>query len=76
MHKKSFDLLGHYTSVSLEPEFWEALQDIAKTQGCSLRKLVLQIDEERLKAPFKEGEASYKNLSSSIRVYILNYYRG
>lgn len=75
IHKKSFDLLGHYTSVSLETEFWDALADIAKERACSIRKIVLEIDDDRLKSPLLEGQLSFQNLSSSIRVFILNYYR-
>lgn len=78
--KKSFDLLGHYTSISLEIEFWDALQEIAQSKNCSIRKLVLQIDQDRLGTPLPLNERSgdllkYPNLSSSIRVFVLNYYQ-
>lgn len=73
IRKKSYDLLGHYTSVSLEDEFWDAFHEIAKERGCSLRKLVLEIDDARVKMTLDEGKPL--NLSSSIRVYILEHYR-
>lgn len=66
--KKSINLSGHLTSVSLEPEFWVALKNIAQHKGVSLRALVQQIDHDRL-----NNESIY-NLSSSIRVFILVHY--
>ena len=67
--KKSINLSGHLTSVSLEPEFWQALKDIAQLQSMSMRALVQQIDQNRL------NNDSIYNLSSSIRVFILQYYK-
>ena len=43
-HKKSVTLRGNRTSVSLEPEFWVALGDMAAEQGCSLNQLIATID--------------------------------
>ncbi len=87
--KKSFDIYGHYTSVSLEAEFWDALQEIARARDQSVRSIVLKVDEERLKRAsieVSDGVGSNlkgnlsdnsppSNLSSRLRVYILNYYR-
>lgn len=73
--KKSFDIYGHYTSVSLESEFWEALQEISKLEDKSVRSIVLNIDEERLKNQANDPNRPPPNLSSRIRVYVLNYYR-
>lgn len=67
--KKSINLSGHLTSVSLELEFWDALKHIADQRGASLRGVVQQIDHDRLNSD------SIYNLSSSIRVYILAYYK-
>lgn len=53
----------HQTSISLEEEFWLELQEIALKQNMTINQLVTQIDSER----------KYENLSSAIRVYILNY---
>lgn len=64
MQKKSIQLTGHRTSISLEPEFWQALQQIAQQKNTSVRKLIIQIDNTRT-----------SNLSSSLRVYILNEFR-
>ena len=72
--KKSFDIYGHYTSVSLEAEFWEALQEIARLEEKSVRSIVLTIDEDRLKSQTNDPNRPPPNLSSRVRVYILNYY--
>ena len=61
--KKSFTIGNHRTSISLEPEFWDALEIIAKKQNVSLSKLVLKIDNEKPK--------NYINLASYIRIWVL-----
>ena len=61
--KKSFTIGNHRTSISLEPEFWDALEIIAKKQNVSLSKLVLKIDNEKPK--------DYINLASYIRIWVL-----
>jgi predicted DNA-binding ribbon-helix-helix protein len=45
--KRSVNIIGRKTSVSLEDEFWNALKRIAITQEIPLRELVLKIDNER-----------------------------
>jgi predicted DNA-binding ribbon-helix-helix protein len=60
--KRSLTIAGHATSVSLEAEFWQALSKAALQQGKSVAALVAVIDQSR-------GE---RNLSSAIRVWILN----
>ncbi len=64
--KHSLTLHGHRTSVSLEPEFWQAFQDIAKSRGIALNALAAEVDESR---------GMERGLASAIRVYVLNYYR-
>lgn len=64
--KRSFSIKGHRTSISLEAAFWTALQEIAAEQSNSLAGLVARIDAER-------GEAG---LSSAVRIWVLEYYRG
>ena len=61
--KKSFTIGNHRTSISLEPEFWDALEIKANEQDISLSKLVLKIDNEKPK--------DYNNLTSYIRVWVL-----
>jgi predicted DNA-binding ribbon-helix-helix protein len=55
------------TSLRLEPVMWEALRDIAAHEGLSMSKLVKKVNDSR--------EAT-DNLSSAIRVYIVEFYRG
>lgn len=58
--KRSVDIAGHRTSVSLEPPFWDALTDIAARRNISVNQLIVQIDTERA-----------GNLSSALRVFVL-----
>lgn len=62
MQKKSVQLMGHKTSVSLEPEFWEALALIAENRKTSVRQLIISVDitEHRM-----------TNLSAALRVFVL-----
>ena len=60
-HKHSVLIAGHRTSISLEPEFWQALRVEADREGRPIAQLVEQIDRER----------QDRNLSSALRVYIL-----
>ena len=59
--KRSVDIAGHRTSVSMEAPFWDALRDIAARRNISINELVVTIDKQR------DG-----NLSSAIRVYVLH----
>jgi predicted DNA-binding ribbon-helix-helix protein len=59
--KRSLTIACHRTSISLEPEFWDALQAAAKEDGKSLAALVAEIDRTR----------GQRNLSSAIRVWLL-----
>ena len=61
--KKSFTIGNHRTSISLEPEFWDALELKANEQDVSLSKLVLKIDNQKPK--------DYNNLASYIRIWVL-----
>ncbi|MBV9966691.1 MAG: ribbon-helix-helix domain-containing protein [Alphaproteobacteria bacterium] len=58
--KRSVRIAGHATSVSLEPAFWEALNEIAVRRRMSLNALLSTIDAGR------RG-----NLSSAIRLFVL-----
>jgi predicted DNA-binding ribbon-helix-helix protein len=62
--KRSVVISGHATSVSLEPEFWEVLQEIAVAEDISVAALIRQIDEALMKS-------KRHNLSSAIRIFIL-----
>ena len=58
--KRSIRIASHSTSISLEPEFWDALKRLAQEDSVSLNRLVAKIDAERI-----------GNLSSALRVYVL-----
>lgn len=64
--KRSVTLRGHRTSVSLEPEFWSALRDIADEKGMAINALTAEIDAER------DLDAG---LATAMRLYILRYYQ-
>ena len=63
--KRSIVITGHKTSVSLEDAFWGGLKDIAASRNMTLSELVASIDAER-----RQG-----NLSSAIRLFVLDHYR-
>lgn len=63
--KRSIVIAGHKTSVSLEDPFWQGLREIAGTRNMTLSEVVASIDTDR-----HEG-----NLSSAIRLFVLDYYR-
>jgi predicted DNA-binding ribbon-helix-helix protein len=63
--KRSIKIAGHETSVSLEDEFWDALQDIAAFHNTTAAALVAQIDSGREKG----------GLSCAIRLFVLRHYR-
>jgi predicted DNA-binding ribbon-helix-helix protein len=60
--KRSIRIAGHRTSLSLEPQFWEALTGAAKARRMSVAGLIQSIDEGR-----KDS-----NLSSAVRIFVLN----
>ena len=62
--KRSVRIAGHPTSVSLEPEFWDALREIAAARALSVNTLITEIDAGRR-----------TNLSSALRVYVLKSLR-
>lgn len=63
--KRSIVVNGHKTSVSLEDEFWSALKVIAGKRLINLSNLVTAID----------GQRQHGNLSSTIRLFVLYFYR-
>lgn len=66
IRKRSVTIAGHATSVSLEPEFWAELRAIAAARGVSLNALVGEVDAGR----------GARNLSSALRVHVLQALRG
>jgi predicted DNA-binding ribbon-helix-helix protein len=62
--KRSVLIAGHPTSISLEPNFWRALEDAARDSGRPINALVAEIDAARLEAQ------SPPNLTSAIRQWL------
>jgi predicted DNA-binding ribbon-helix-helix protein len=56
---------GHKTSVSLEDAFWNGLKEIARERHMNLSEVVAEIDAQR-----QPG-----NLSSALRLFVLDFYR-
>ena len=63
--KRSIVIAGHKTSVSLEEAFWMGLKSIASDRDITLSDLVTAIDLDR----------RHGNLSSAIRLFVLDHYR-
>jgi predicted DNA-binding ribbon-helix-helix protein len=63
--KRSIVIAGHKTSVSLEEAFWKGLKEIAGNRNLTLSDVVASIDTDRHNG----------NLSSAIRLFVLDYYR-
>jgi len=64
--KRSVLIAGHQTSISLEPMFWNALEDAARKRGCPVNALVAEIDAVRLDAD------QPPNLTSALRQWLFS----
>jgi predicted DNA-binding ribbon-helix-helix protein len=64
--KHSLTLRGHRTSVSLEPEFWQAFREIAARADTPINALAAEIDAAR---------GPDLGLASAIRLHVLRHYR-
>ena len=62
--KRSVEVAGHKTSVSLEPLFWDLLRAAAEREGLPLNALVARIDAERIGADEPPG------LAGAIRLWL------
>ena len=61
LKKHSITIMGHKTSISLEPEFWAELKIIAENNKKTIAEIISEID----------SCATDSNLSSKIRVFVL-----
>ncbi len=64
--KRSIVVAEHKTSVSLEDAFWSGLKEIAVRHVTTLSELVSEVDNQR----------QHTNLSSALRLFVLDFYRG
>jgi predicted DNA-binding ribbon-helix-helix protein len=62
--KRSVIVGKHKTSVSLEDGFWTGLKEIAASRQLTCSRLLTEIDEHRQSS----------NLSSAIRMFVLQFY--
>ena len=63
--KRSVEIAGHKTSISLEPLFWELLRKAAARESVPLNALVARIDEQRIRAARPPG------LAGAIRLWLV-----
>lgn len=64
-NKHTVKVNGHNTSVFIENEFWDELKKICLIRNIRVDELISEIDKEKHSS----------NLSSAIRLYILNQLR-
>jgi predicted DNA-binding ribbon-helix-helix protein len=65
VRKRSLVIASHKTSVSLEDAFWQAFKEIAVQRHMTISDLAGMIDSKR----------QHRNLSSAIRMFVLDFYR-
>jgi len=63
--KRSVEIAGHKTSISLEPLFWELLKQAASAEGVPINALVARIDAERIRADVPPG------LAGAVRIWLV-----
>ena len=68
--KRSITIAGHETSITLEPLFWLALEEAARTRALPLSALVAEIDALRIQAK------DPPNLASALRTWAMADARG
>jgi predicted DNA-binding ribbon-helix-helix protein len=65
LRKQSFlKIDGSASSVSLEPDFWDALKEIAGERGITPTALLREVDRHRAQA----------NLTSALRLFVLEHF--
>lgn len=62
--KRSVEIAGHKTSISLEPLFWDMLQEVAERDGLPINAIVARIDAERITAERAPG------LATAVRLWL------
>ncbi len=67
--KRSVEIAGHKTSISLEPLFWDMLKRAAEAEALPINALVARIDAERVVAENPSG------LAGAIRIWLTSRLR-
>jgi predicted DNA-binding ribbon-helix-helix protein len=62
--KRSVEIAGHKTSISLEPLFWDLLRQVARRERLPLNAIIARIDAERLEAERPPG------LATAVRLWL------
>ena len=65
--KRSVEIAGHKTSISLEPLFWDMLREAAEQEKAPINAIVARIDAERIASETPPG------LASAIRVWLVTH---
>jgi predicted DNA-binding ribbon-helix-helix protein len=63
---RSVRIAGRRTSMRLETQFWDALKDVAEREHADIGEICTRIAKR----------ARHANLSSAVRVAMMDYYRG
>jgi predicted DNA-binding ribbon-helix-helix protein len=63
--KRSVEIAGHKTSISLEPMFWDMLREAAAREAMPVSALVARIDEERI------ASATPCGLAGAVRLWLV-----
>jgi len=67
MIKRSLSIHGHRTSLALEAEFWDVIDEAVKQSGKSFARFIRDLDDIRT-----EG-GTEQNLASYLRVWVLRH---
>lgn len=65
LRSRNLVVSGRRTSIRLEPQIWDAFQEIARREGHTISELVALIDKRRRQT----------SLTAAIRAFIVTYYR-
>ncbi len=68
--KRSVEIAGHKTSISLEPLFWDMLREAAEREKAPINAIVARIDAERIASETPPG------LASAIRLWLASRQAG
>jgi predicted DNA-binding ribbon-helix-helix protein len=63
---RNISVRGHRTSIRLEPQIWESMTEICRREFCTLHDVCSYVAERK---------PPHGSLTSSLRVFILNYFR-
>ncbi len=62
--KRSVEIAGHKTSISLEPLFWDMLQRVAERESLPLNAIIARVDAERIVVDNPPG------LATAVRLWL------